>query len=481
MVCLVIFGLHALYSWHAFRRDSADARATVANVSRVFALHADDALYSVDSLLQELATHISETPGNLKQTGNMLTSHVERAPFLEQILVFNTQGRCIQHSDKNNTHAQHTLPDDLLRQHKASNSQAMVFSTPYKSNHGDWLQPVSIRISDTNDAFSGILLATIKLLHFQRYYEAFGMPPSSAVIFGALDGRILARYPDMMGAVNQDISDLPMFARLLAKPSDVGTFFAPQDNKLRIGAYHHLRKYPLFLATTIETSDILSNWFKDTLTMTAIIVLTTIIFAMSGNYLIHQISVRSRIENELVTTKDELQTLNELLQKMALEDSLTGLANRRHFDTVFNSEFQRAIREETCLAILMIDVDFFKKFNDTYGHQAGDICLQKVASCLHTKRYGDLSARYGGEEFVLLLPNTPREGAIAVAQHIQQALGEMHIPHTGNPSGIVTVSIGICADIPYRDRARAEDWLHRADAALYQAKAEGRNLIRIAD
>jgi diguanylate cyclase (GGDEF)-like protein len=170
------------------------------------------------------------------------------------------------------------------------------------------------------------------------------------------------------------------------------------------------------------------------------------------------------------------------LQQLALVDGLTGISNRRQFDRSIGSEVVRANRMNGGLALLMIDVDSFKAFNDHYGHDAGDGCLRRIAATLRAtlQRPTDLAARYGGEEFAVLLPDTDEQGALVVANAIRMAVRGAAIPHKHSASGIVTVSIGVAA-LPSTPSADVKTLIERADRALYLAKESGRDRILISD
>jgi diguanylate cyclase (GGDEF)-like protein len=178
----------------------------------------------------------------------------------------------------------------------------------------------------------------------------------------------------------------------------------------------------------------------------------------------------------------ERARLNQELDRMAHQDALTGLANRRHFDLLLEREWERLRREEHPLAALFIDVDHFKKYNDTYGHAAGDECLTAIGGVLAdaARRPGDVAARYGGEEFIILLPNTDIGGALEVAERIISDIDALQIPNTSSStSEYVTVSIGLCLKTPQSHDAAAEILL-QADQALYEAKSAGRHQVVIA-
>ncbi len=161
---------------------------------------------------------------------------------------------------------------------------------------------------------------------------------------------------------------------------------------------------------------------------------------------------------------------------------MTGIANRRKFDETFEREFKRCYRAQSELSLLFIDIDKFKAFNDTYGHTAGDECIQRVASALKStlKRPGDLVARYGGEEFAVLLPETDAQNAETVAETLRLAVSDMAIPHQGNSHGRVTISIGVAGSRCDCRQQPCSASLPRADTALYVSKQNGRNRVSLA-
>jgi len=185
---------------------------------------------------------------------------------------------------------------------------------------------------------------------------------------------------------------------------------------------------------------------------------------------------------ETISDLTELKNTQIQLEKLATIDALTGIANRRHFDDQLNSIWLNAQRYKQPLSLLMIDVDYFKQYNDLYGHQDGDSCLIKVANCIASalKRSLDSVFRYGGEEFIVLLPDTNQTGAYYMAERIREAVVEMALEHEkSRVSEFVTVSIGIATQYPAAE-LKSEQLVLSADEALYTAKAEGRNRSSLA-
>lgn len=171
------------------------------------------------------------------------------------------------------------------------------------------------------------------------------------------------------------------------------------------------------------------------------------------------------------------------LDRLSRQDALTGLANRRHFDEEMQQEWRRATRQQSSLAVLMIDIDHFKHYNDTLGHVNGDACLRRVAGIIatHTRRPGDLAVRYGGEEFLLLFPETDRETACQQAERLLTSLREARIPQApGLPREFVSISVGVAVAIPGVSMLAPGELICAADDALYEAKHAGRDAWRYA-
>ncbi|KJK20439.1 diguanylate cyclase [Pseudomonas sp. NPDC087612] len=190
---------------------------------------------------------------------------------------------------------------------------------------------------------------------------------------------------------------------------------------------------------------------------------------------------RDEAYRALRVSQQQLLDTNLVLQRLMNSDGLTGLSNRRHFDEYLELEWRRAMREQAQLSLLMIDVDYFKSFNDTFGHLAGDEALRKVAEAIRAScaRPSDLPARYGGEEFALVLPNTSPGGARLVAEKLRQTVAAMNIAHTmPNADSVLTVSIGLATLTPGIG-SHCRQLISAADKGLYLAKNNGRNQVGV--
>ncbi|MES9972282.1 MAG: GGDEF domain-containing protein [Candidatus Thiodiazotropha sp.] len=245
---------------------------------------------------------------------------------------------------------------------------------------------------------------------------------------------------------------------------------------------------PAILATVLQDS--LLGYV-----MTIMLVLFTGMLAIS-----HKLAVRTFIEGfehrfahedlvkeltisnkTLTITNKELERTKEELKQLSLYDELTKVANRRYFTQVLELEINRARREQTPLAAIMIDVDEFKKYNDAYGHAKGDQCLHTIADHLQRSllRSSDFLARYGGEEFVALLPNTTQENALILAERMRTSIFNANLEHREYSVGRVTVSAGVSCCSPNLDLKSCQSLIETADRSLYQAKTEGRNRVAV--
>ena len=199
---------------------------------------------------------------------------------------------------------------------------------------------------------------------------------------------------------------------------------------------------------------------------------TVILFTLATSHTLE----RSTRRSFLLSLRDRQR--HDELEQIARRDPLTGLGNRRHLDDTFEELWPRAQAHRENIALLMLDIDKFKPFNDCYGHLAGDTCLKRVSAVVAAELRGpqDVAARFGGEELVMVLGNMDLGEGIRIAEQIRRAIEAVAIPHEASRRGIVTVSIGVTAGIPSQELTQ-HDFLEAADAALYAAKRNGRNQV----
>ena len=241
------------------------------------------------------------------------------------------------------------------------------------------------------------------------------------------------------------------------------------------------------LATTVayELVAIFANHTEvQILVQNSFSITATIIIGAFSNYLMENYLRRDFLNSLLLEHENrQLQKASHELRRLSISDALTDLGNRRHFEDMLEQEWLRALRAGTPVSLILFDIDFFKNFNDNYGHQAGDDCLRLVAGGIaaFARRPGDTAARYGGEEFVLLMSGTEPDQAAAIAEACRARVEALGIPHGHSTAGqVVTVSAGVATMLPDSGRSR-RDLVEAADKALYLAKSRGRNLVVPAD
>ncbi|OGT22320.1 MAG: diguanylate cyclase response regulator [Gammaproteobacteria bacterium RBG_16_57_12] len=189
------------------------------------------------------------------------------------------------------------------------------------------------------------------------------------------------------------------------------------------------------------------------------------------------------LQKKLEESNRKLEESNKILHGLSVLDGLTGISNRRHFDEMLEQEWGRAVRDCKNISLILLDIDYFKKFNDNYGHQMGDECLQQVANCLSRslKRTSDALARYGGEEFVVILPDTDAAGAVTIAEKLRSCIDTMNLTHEySGVSDHVTISLGVATMSPNHGM-QSKELVSKADEALYAAKKNGRNRYMTAE
>jgi diguanylate cyclase (GGDEF)-like protein len=484
LVCLSLIAEVTWSRWHARTLELSEKRSTTSNMARALAQHAENTIKEADTALVGMVERVETNgtdPASLRRLQTFLMLRVAELPLLHGLFVFSEDGRQLVNSQEPRAHQIDGSAREYFAYHRTHPGRGPHIGPPLRSPvTGDWIITVSRRIDHPGGSFAGVALATVRLQHFKQFYDSFDIGREGAIFLAKDDGKLLVRRAANEATNRVNIADGPVFREYRAHgPVGTAMLKARADNVERLYSYRHLAVYPLIVATALSKQEILANWWADTCRTAGRVGLAVAVLAMLGYRLIRQLRIREQLEAELRAAKAALETLNGSLRSLALHDGLTGLANRRQFETVLNAEFNRAMRNGTSLALVMLDVDHFKQYNDIYGHPAGDDCLRKLSQAVAKvqNRAGDLAARYGGEELAVLLPRTDLAGALAVAEKIRVAVKELQIPHTGNPAGIVTISAGVEAFAPARGRSVALELVQAADQALYAAKSSGRDHV----
>jgi diguanylate cyclase (GGDEF)-like protein len=342
---------------------------------------------------------------------------------------------------------------------------------------GEWVITLSRRWNDREGNFAGIALATIPVRYFEQYYARFDVGARGTMLLAMTDGTVVTRHPSGKDVVGSSIVGTPLYEFAQRNgPRGTAMLMTRFDATERLMSYRRVPGYPLLVVAALSKEEFLADWAAMTLQECSAVAVMLLALHALGFRLIGRARRARQLEEALRRAHADLEAKNAALDRLARTDALTGLSNRRYLDERIAAEMARAVREGGCMALVMIDVDHFKRYNDTYGHAAGDDCLRGVASAIGTvaNRANDVAARFGGEEFAILLPGTDAEGALRVAEAARHAVCALALPHSENAPGIVTVSAGVASVHP-RDAGDTRVLLEAADAALYRAKEGGRN------
>jgi diguanylate cyclase (GGDEF)-like protein len=347
----------------------------------------------------------------------------------------------------------------------------LYVSKPFRARlqDGIWSISVSRRINKPDGGFGGVVSGTIRISYFERLFNKVAMGDGDRIILLRDDGTLVARTAGLKSEVGTNLQSTPIFAQAMSRTKGAFASDRSLDGVSRFYAFHRVANLPLVVAVGISTEKIFAPWrFKMS-------VLAAIFAVMAASV----ICLVWMLEGEL----RRRAAAEKAAEAQARTDGLTKLANRRWFDEELSRKWASAAREEHPISLLMIDVDHFKFFNDSYGHQAGDRALGEIAGIIKGAigRPDDLAARYGGEEFALLLPNTDRRGAAQIAEAIREKARALRIGHARNEHQVVTVSIGVATALPRSGSATPDLLIHHADAALYRAKDQGRDTVCVSN
>jgi len=408
----------------------------------------------------------SSLPGFLAERSRL-------APALASLAVYNAAGEVQQAAGSFAPYP--TAVRDHGDYHARVSGPALYIGAPVRSTgSGEWLLPVSRAMVGADGARTGIVLATLRLSTMNNFLQDFAVGSRGAVAVLHKDSTLLLSRRANDNRIGTRLRGTPIFA-VTRGANPAGSASAPDA----LSSYRRLPGYPLVTVVQQSTEEVLASWWNDAYLSTATMLVLLLVQLWVGIRLYGQIALRDRLDNERRSLQKLLVKKSRSLRDQALHDALTGIANRRQFDVRMASEFNRAMHEGVSLAIVILDVDNFKRYNDQYGHPAGDECLKTVANCVSSgrRRSHDLAARMGGEEFAILLPNTGLRGAIAVAEAIRKTVAAQKMHHVPGQAHAVTVSCGVHALVPLDGMSPAE-LIDAADRALYLAKSGGRNCVR---
>jgi diguanylate cyclase (GGDEF)-like protein len=386
----------------------------------------------------------------------ILFDHAATADHFGAIQVFDAEGQLTVDSATPDPAPQNRADEEFFRVHRDQSDVGLFISRP-TLHQGAYAIVLSRRITGADGRFLGVVAGSIRFSYFHELFGRLQLDPDDTIAVLRRDGTMIMRTPFDLDVIGKNLADMPGVKRVLSEPSGSYTGLgAAADTIPRLFIWRDGTRQLVVLVAKPWDS-ILSLWRTEATRIGAIMLLLILFVLAVTLFLAREISRRAEAEDKL--------------EELATTDALTGLKNRRKFDTEIDSEWRRAARQKLPLALLMIDADHFKSYNDTFGHQAGDQVLIGVAICISdsVRRAGDCAARYGGEEFAVLLPGLSAKEALGVAETIR-----LKVQQWSDEPTVTTVSIGVASLTP----AATMEWhelLKAADKALYAAKANGRN------
>ncbi|MBJ9624684.1 sensor domain-containing diguanylate cyclase [Burkholderia multivorans] len=469
LIAFALMGLCILQLFQS-RQDALDrARETSRNLALVAErdITRNVELYnlSLEAVLQGLRRPDVMAASPALRRG-VLFDHAMTAQYLGSMLVLDAQGNIVLDSQNDVPRHGNFSDRKYFTVHRDRADVGLYVSDPFASRlrGGTPSIVLSRRVSSPDGSFAGVALIAINLEYFHKLFAGLALGPHGSISLIGTDGIMVMRQPYELNTIGRDISQAATFRRFRSAPE--GSFLERSsiDGVRRLYYFKTLPNLPLIVMVAEAEQDIYAAWHRRALTIGALVATFGAAFIALSVLLGAQLRRRMRAESELIL--------------LARTDGLTGLNNRRSFGEVLDREWRRARRVRSVFSLLFVDVDRFKAYNDTYGHQAGDDALAAVARCIgeNIRRPADVAARYGGEEFVVLLPDTAENGAAQIAERIRIAINELGLEHVGSEFGRVTASIGLASWKPDQD-VEPDAIIKAADEALYYAKATGRNKV----
>lgn len=390
----------------------------------------------------------------------ILFDHAATAKHFGAIQVFNAEGRLTIDASTLDPIPEDRSDEEYFWIHRDHPDVGLFISRP-KLHHGAYAIVLSRRITGQDGRFLGVVAGSIRFSYFHELFGRLQLGPNDIISVFRQDGTVIMRTPFDLDIIGKNFADNPTVKRVMSEPSGSYTGISYSTHRPRLYVWRDSTR-PLVVLVGKQWSDIYQLWRLE----------ATRIGAMMSGLILFVLGVTLFLAREI----GRRAAAEDKLEELATTDALTGLRNRRKFDAVIDAEWRRAARQKKPVALLMIDADYFKTFNDTFGHQAGDEVLVGIAICISdsVRRAGDCAARYGGEEFAVLLPGLAPAEAFEMAETIRHKVEQWC-----GESAITTVSVGVASLEP----GGAADWsrlIKAADEALYAAKASGRNRCMLA-
>ncbi|SDH84779.1 diguanylate cyclase (GGDEF) domain-containing protein [Pseudomonas flavescens] len=405
---------------------------------------------------------------------------------VEGFTVVGTDGRALVTTIADSSPTYNATDRDYFVFHRRDGNHGLFIGAPIQSRMtGEWVISLSLRLSDADGGFRGVLLATLLIRHFVDLYQTIDLGSEGIIGLVNRDGTILARSLMTPKSFALNVSKSPVLRMLNDDGVTRGTIVlkAMTDGVRRIYGFDSSAEYPILVAAAVSEQQAMQAWKKRARQSWALSGIVLLLFVSLAWMIWRALLRQGQMEASLKGMHRDLAEANHALAIIAGEDALTGLATRRRLDEALQAAFSAALAQGQPLSFVLVDVDYFKRFNDQYGHPAGDEALKQVAAVIkrHAKRSADITARYGGEEMALILPGAHSTPALTVAERIRADVEALAIVNQGSPYGNLTLSIGVASCEPGRDMPTAAALVAAADVALYAAKGAGRNRVMLGD
>jgi len=480
-VCISLIAISIWGMFNSLEYHLHDKEIQMSNLSKALSSSIAATLTQVDTVILGIQGQV-EVEGTGAQTlerlGAILKNQQKSLPQVHGFFIYDEQGRWLFNSNGATPPGVNNSDRDYFIYHRDHASSAPYIGPSIRSRStNEWVMTISRRLNHPDGSFAGVTVATIYLKYFLGLYDGIDMGANGLINLTSSTGHIVVRKPFHDADIGTDISTGEVFALLRPEiSSGTATIRSFIDHVERVISFQRVNGYPLVVIAAFDRSEVLADWRNESFASFLISSVLLIVLSVLGYRLIKLMSQQIQAQKDLQRSEKNYIEANKALGQLALEDSLTGLPNRRKFDLFISAEVNKARRRPDDIALIMIDVDLFKKYNDHYGHVQGDECLKMVSTIIkkNITREGDLAARYGGEEFAIILSNTDYVGAFIIAERIRTEVESCSIQHDESPAKVVTISVGISALSGSR-MDTPENLIDIADKALYVAKTSGRN------
>jgi diguanylate cyclase (GGDEF)-like protein len=461
-VCVALAGTEGWQLWRVYEANIQQTKIVTANTARSMAAQADNVIKTADTIVASLVERVEAEgtgPDSLARFYRLMTSLAAALPAIHEMGITDSHGNAIVKSLTPEPHGLNYAEREYFRFHATHPDRGPFIGERIKSKiDGTVNITVTRRYNNPDGSFGGVVVTSVSITFFQHLFDEIQAKSGGVLVLFADDGSILARSPPAPPGSNEIGDDLK---RQILGYTDSGsvTYLSAIDGARRDGSYQHLSEFPLGVLVSQSAWDVQSSWRAELRSHAIILACVLLVVVVLGGR-----SIRA----------------TRMLNAQAMQDGLTGLANRRSFDETLEREVRRAERSGQPISIIMIDIDHFKAYNDCHGHLGGDECLRAAARAIQgcLRRSGDLAARYGGEEIAVILPGSDAQSAFGLAEAIRLAVRSLALPQSPLIGGILTFSAGVATYVPGRNAGAPLDIVRDADEALYAAKAAGRNMVK---